>query len=371
MLAALGNGSYSDVIGRRPLIRIFGTLTVLPLVALTFHITAGLTLWVYLLLVPVVFAFDVNGVFLALMSDLIPDPKERAGAFGMFIAVLMLIWGITMPFAFMLPRQYTLTVSVVAAALKLVYLFCVFPETATRTSIADEGSAVGRQGICSTISFAFHVLTRHSFIFRMALVLTISGLASSGYAIIMQPFMIGYLGFSRMQLLSILSVAGTSMILTFLFLLGPLVARVGDVRVLQISLFAAAVFPAICARCSELWQMLVLVGLLAGPLALIIPVVSAIKSNLVSADEQGLVQGAIASIGKATATFGFLFFGWLFRCVTENGKMKSQSAILLPFLFVSGINAAALILAGTLATVPPPPPDSAGTGTEVELSAMS
>lgn len=49
-----------------------------------------------------------------------------------------------------------------------------------------------------------------SFISRLAIVLVVTGLAGSGYAIIMPPFMMGYLGFQRKQKLVLAAAAGLS-----------------------------------------------------------------------------------------------------------------------------------------------------------------
>merc|ERR1712226_1554062 len=97
-------------------------------------------------------------------------------------------------------------------------------------------------------------------------------------------------------------------------------------------------------------------AIFAGPLTLCYPVVMAIKSNLVATDEQGLVQGAVASIGKAMATVGFLLFSYLFKGTSRDGEVRSRSALLVPFLTIAGIQLIGLLLACSLPRQPPPPP---------------
>lgn len=350
MFLALGYGSYSDAVGRRPLIRCVALLWSLPLLALTFHLMAGLSLWFYLIIVPVLLTLDLNGVYMALMSDLVPEPEERAGAFGLFMGVLMIVSGIAMPIAYLVPRRFALYVSLIAYASRLTYLFTAFPETISATASADD-----REGVMATAKSAFRLLTRHSFIFRMSTVLAVSGLASSGFVIVMPPFMTGYLGFERIHQLYMFMACGASMMISFLCVLGPLTARFGDVKVLQISLSTAVAFPVLCGFCTEIWHLIFLMAIFSGPLCLCYPVVMAIKSNLVAQDEQGLVQGAVASIGKATATIGFLLFSVLFKVSSRDGEVKSRNAVLMPFLTIAGIQLIALLLACSLPRMPPPP----------------
>jgi DHA1 family tetracycline resistance protein-like MFS transporter len=363
MALALGNGSYSDAIGRRPLIRISATLWLSPLVFLAFYMFTGLTLWVYLLLVPLLLIFDLNGVYMALMSDLIPKAEERATAFGLFMAIMMITSGVVMPIAFLIPKNCALAVSLTAAALRLLYLFTIFPETAPLAIAPEE-----RNGILATARLAFKVLTRHNFIFRMTLVLTLSGLGASGYAIVMPPFMTGYLGFERKHKLMLFMACGASMAFAFLVLLGPLTAFFGDVGVLKISLTAAVMFPVLCSLCSKIWHLVVLAGLFAGPLSMAYPMVMAIKSNLVAQDEQGLVQGAIASIGRGTATVGFVFFSIFFKIATQGGEIKDNAVLIGPFLAIGCINVFALLLAFSLPKVPPPPPNKVADSPGNELA---
>ncbi|CAE8610231.1 unnamed protein product [Polarella glacialis] len=266
--------------------------------------------------------------------------------------------------------------SLVAAGLKVSFLFFMFPETAKLVEPElDSGDSDSRSpgfpaapDLIETARHAFRVLTRHSFIARMTMVLTMTGFAGSGYAIVMPPFMTGYLGFTRRDKLALFMSAAASVLITFLAVLGRLVSRFGSVRVLQMSLAAYVVFPVCCSACGREWHLVALVAIFAGPLCMAFPVVSAIKSNLVAQDEQGLVQGAIASIGKGTATAGFLLFSFLFALETHSGQIKDRSAVFLPFLVISGISLSAFLLSCSLPLEPPPPPLSEQGGLERQRS---
>lgn len=352
---ALELGAYSDVVGRRPLIRIAGVLSVLNTVTLSMHVVFKSTLWLYLIIVPAVSAFEVNGVFLALMSDLLPDPEERAAGFGMFMAVLMLIAVCAMPLGYVLPREFAVVGSLVFAALKVAYLLLVFPETLPDESKKAIKSSGGRKPFLSTVVSSFQILTRNSFISRMALLLSLSGLGGAGYGIVMSPFMTGYLGFTRIDQMYLGIASFASVIFTFLFVSPPLTKCVGEVRTLQVGLVASVAFPLCVAKCSKVWHLVALMGFFAGPIFLQIPVISAIKSNLVGKDEQGIMQGTIAAVGRTMSAVGFLFFGWLYKDATGGGQARSEllQGSYLCFLVISCFSLTSLILACSLSKTLP------------------
>ncbi|CAK9067242.1 Nodulation protein NolO [Durusdinium trenchii] len=331
MMLAVFLGSLSDAVGRRPLIRAWGVAQALPLLALFFHLTTGFTLWAFVVLRPMVEAFDVNGVFLAIMSDAIEDPEERPAAFGSFMASVMLIIGIVMPFGFLLPRSVALAVSLGALCVKLLYIFLIFPETAKQAKDSKPQLTAQEANPLHTAKHALEVLSKNFFISRLAVVLVVSGLAGSGYAIVMPPFMMGYLGVTRKQKLCLAAAAGVSALVGFGLLMGPLVARFGPVRVLRMSLAIAAVVPLAISVCQDQMQLTILVFFVAGPLIMSIPLVSALKSALVSPSEQGLVQGAIASITKGAATLGFVLFSVLFGLTSNDGEVGGVAAVLPVF----------------------------------------
>jgi len=279
--------------------------------------------------------------------------------------------GIVMPFGFLLPQEWALVASLAAGGIKLIYLFVLFPETSSQHSSTAE--ITPPQSPLVTCRRAIKVLTRNSFIAMFAMTLIISGLAGAGYAIVMPPFMTGYLGFKRVDKLALALAAAVSVMITFLGVLGPVVQQFGQVRALQFSLAASASCPFLAASCREQWHLIALAAVLAGPVVMSIPLVSALKSNLVAQDEQGLIQGAVASLGKGAATLGFLVFSFIYRSETESGKVESIEAALPSFMVIAVFSLASLALACNLPLQPPPPPSepsSLVTG-ELELGTWS
>jgi len=349
-LLALGLGSWSDVIGRRPLFRSKALVSVLPIAALAVHSVWGVSLWLYLVFSPIYEAYDINGVFLALMSDVITDPEERTAVFGMFMATLILVAGCVLPIASLIPQRAGVILSLITSALKLIYVFTIFPET---VPVVAPGAKP--QSLLGTPAAAFRIFTRNSFIFRMVLVLVISGLAIAGIFSVVPPFWLAYIGVKRQMIGVIGGLGGASMIITFVVVLGPMVARFGNVRALQASLFACLAYSLLSALASEVWHICVLSFALAGPCMVQIPVISAIKSNLVNEHEQGLVQGLLAAVRVIAVASADIFFGFFYRYITDDGKKKARSAVLPAFALILGLCLLSLLLGLSLPRTPPPP----------------
>eukprot|EP00929_Paragymnodinium_shiwhaense_P039985 TRINITY_DN20918_c0_g1_i1.p1 TRINITY_DN20918_c0_g1~~TRINITY_DN20918_c0_g1_i1.p1 ORF type:complete len:506 (-),score=72.09 TRINITY_DN20918_c0_g1_i1:443-1960(-) len=346
---ALANGTHSDSIGRLPLVKASSSLRLLPVLALAVHMFAGTTLWFYLVLQPLADGFDVNGVFLAIMSDIIVDPQERAAAYGLFLTSVMILSGAVAPLSFFLPRETAMVVTLCAGAAKVLYLFVVFPETRPRPSSSPtRGKSSPSPSFFAAVGPAYRVLTRNSFIIRVATVLVLSGLAASGYNIVMSPWLTGYLGFKREDTFVLFVGATSSVLIWFAAPLGWLVRAFGDIRVMCFSQFVATLFPVACSLCSTQLGFVLVASALAGPLMLIVPVVTAIKSNLVEDSEQGCIQGFVASVGKATMIVGYLAFSYLFRVTSNAGQLAGSAAVQTPFYAIAGINSIALLVCCSL-----------------------
>jgi len=364
MFMAVCLGSYSDSLGRRPMLRAYGAAVLVPTLALALHVCGGVTLWLYLILKTAVEAFDINGVYLAMMSDIIEDPQERAAAFGTFMAVVMVLFVAGMPLGYVIPRGVALAISVAAGMAKLAYLFVIFPETSRK---ATQQQSPVQKNLLQTMVSACSLLSKNAFAKRLACVLVCSGIGSAGYGVALPPFMMGYLGYTRSNKLVLMCIAALSALVAFGVLLGPLVKVLGQVRTLQLCLAASAAVPLLTAVCQDQWQLGVLTPILVFPIVMSIPLVSALKSAVVSSRDQGLVQGAVASMTKGAATAGSLIFGSVFAATTGGGKANSAGSVLPCFALVACIYALAAGIACTLPTVPPPASDSADAA-EVELA---
>ena len=97
------------------------------------HQFLGVTLWLYLILDPLLQSFDMTAVIIAMTNDVITDKRERAGAisiqlsFGAFLLCLVLPCSLA-------PISILVIVAVVAATLKLFFSLLCIPETAPNAS---------------------------------------------------------------------------------------------------------------------------------------------------------------------------------------------------------------------------------------------
>lgn len=105
---------------------------------------------------------------------------------------------------------------------------------------------------------------RHSFIFRMALILVLSGISSAGLGTVVTPIMTGYFGLKKDMSTFLAAVAGVSAFTNMVVVLRPLMRRCGDVNALRMCLGASAVFPVLFAMCTEVWHLALLFFLLIG-----------------------------------------------------------------------------------------------------------
>lgn len=359
-LLALSMGSWSDTLGRRPIFRAKASASIVPIVMLALHVCFGVSLWLYLVAGPIYEAFDINGVFLAFMSDVIQEPHARAQAFG----VLIIGWFggafVVLPLAAFLPTGIAVVISLATAVVKLVYMFTVFPETsqAAVAAACDGKSRPAPPNLFNVAREAARVFCRHSFIIRMALVLVLSGLSLAGLGTVATPILTGYLGMEKKAITGLLVVIGVSVVISMVCLMPPLVRCAGEVRALQACLAVSAVFPVLFPLCATPVHVAILSGILGGPMCLQFPIISAIKSNLVSQEEQGLVQGALAAARVVATALADVFFGWFFHYATAGGTLP-RSSTFVPLGGVALLAVVAFLLALSLPSKPPPPPDAA------------
>lgn len=352
VVMALTLGSLSDSVGRRGIFIIKGALSVCMLYALALHQLAGYTLWIFLLIRPLGAMWDSNGVSMALMADVIPERSIRAAAMSITIALILIIALACLLLAGLLPVGVSFTLALIAGTLKIVFLFTIFPETMREPPSHDARS---RQHPMTALIAAIQIITRNSFILRMACIAVIGGTSTAGTWIVAQPYLTSYIGMQRQQLASLMA----AMIVSVLFTLGavskPLTAQLGDVRTYQVCLLGVALMPVVLCICKEPWHVMIATSPLMGFICLQIPILSAIKSNLVSDAEQGLVQGALASLGNMASAVAAPLFGWLYNYSTDRGANDSRSAAFPPLLVASAVGVAAFLVSLSLPLKVPDP----------------
>jgi len=357
---ALLTGSWSDTLGRQPFFVAKSLILVLPFASLALHVFGGFTLWAYLVFVPLVNVFDINAVFLACMNDLVPEPENRAVAFGVLIVAVVVFAGATLPFGGLLPRSAAVTASGIMAVLHIVFVTFFFPETSPMSASSKKAL-----GLVSVLRSMARVFGSSSFILRMVYVLVLSGLALAGLGTLLVPYATGYLGMDRKMGAGFAFLSGTAVLSTLALGLKPMLERLGEVGTMRVSLAASVAYPLLVPLCKDALHFMVLTAVFMGPMAMQFPVISAIKSNLVGKDDQGVVQGALAAIRVLAVAVADAFFGWLYRHVTDGGAAPSPSAVCTPIFTTAGLSALAFLVACTLPTeLPPPAPSSSSSSSE-------
>lgn len=342
---AIVAGSISDSTGRRPFFILNTVLSALPVTSMTLHLFAGMSLWVFLYAAVVLMTFDIGGVRLAVIGDIITEPEQRAPAKGALAIGMLSVVLVVLPFTAFVPARPAILISCVAVAAKTAYVMLVFPETVPlRADSTVEGCGCGFRGPIA----ALRVMARDSVIFRMLLVIVFTSFQGGGFGAVLPSFLTGDMGMTRPVVIGLFCAGACSVALWF-GLLRAVVPRYGEAAVLRASLSAAVVCPACLAFCSEVWQVFVVFVLLLGPVIIQAPIISAIKSNLVADNERGLIQGVLVGISNVASGLSMAVFGLLYQYEAGGSAAASgQNIARRPLLGVACVGACALALACSL-----------------------
>merc|ERR1711879_783379 len=169
---------------------------------------------------------DFNGVSMALMADTVPEKHLRGVAMSVTIALVLIVCLSCMGLTAVLPVSISFYVALIAATVKLVFYFTLFPETVA----AKSDSSWNRQSPAGAVRAAFRLITKNDFILRMAWVAMIGAISSVGSGIVIQPYLTGYIGMDHKQLSGLMSIVIVSVLLTLGPLAKPITEHCGDVR---------------------------------------------------------------------------------------------------------------------------------------------
>jgi hypothetical protein len=278
----------------------------------------------------------------------------------------MVIAVISLPMAALMPPGVAVIAAIIAGSLQIAYTFTIFPETAP----SRRASSTPLPNLCEVIKNGFLILGRHSYLTRMVWVLVLSGLSGAGMGTIFSPYATGYLGIDKKGLVSLFCLCGINVMLWLGVFLKKAVDYFGEVGVLRMSLAISTFYPTLIPLCPNAFHFGFFMVVISGALALQFPVISAIKSNLVSNEEQGVVQGALAAVRTLAVAVSDAAFGWLYRVSTHSGTGTRLSA-LPPLVLIACLSGVALGIAWSLPDMLPLPPgrrhDHTDGGAEVEI----
>jgi MFS transporter, DHA1 family, tetracycline resistance protein len=168
-------------------------------------------------------------------------------------------------------------------------------------------------------------------------------LAQQGLQTVWVPYTTYRYGWSVTDVGLSLAIVGLLFALSQGALVRPMVARFGEARTLSVALVVAVVSMLLFGLASQGWMMYAVTGLYCLGLGLIGPAAQGIMSRSVPANEQGLLQGAMASVMTGCAILGPLMANGLFSVfISPDAPLVLPGA---PFFLGSLLCLVALVLA--------------------------
>lgn len=340
-------GSLSDALGRRPVL-----IAALLLLALDYTIMAlAGTFW--LLLVGRTLAGMAGATYItatAYIAD-ISSPEEKAANFGLVGAAfgigfvlgpavggIAAEWHITAPF----------WIAAVLSLANAIFGWLVLPESLKPENRRSFG--VRDLNPLGSIWRAFGV---RGLAIPLICIFTFE-LANMVYAVLWAFWGREVFGWSALIIGLSLAAYGVMLVIVQGFLMRILIARLGDYRTLMLGLFASLIALIGFGFTGALLAVVIFLPISALS-DLTPPTLTALASNVVGDDEQGLVQGVIAALSSVAAVAAPPFVTGIFQAfVREDAAVYLPGA---PFLVSAVLVALIIPLALRLR---PRPEDSAG-----------
>src|SRR6266508_368820 len=311
-------GALSDRFGRRPVI-------LLALAGLGFDyilLSLAPTIWWLVLgrIVAGIFGatFTPVGAYIADVSS----PEKRAANFGL-IGVAFGLGFIAGPAVGGLLGETNLRLPFMVCAgltfLQFLFGLRVMPESSrpeNRRSINwTQMNPIG----------ALRAVWRYRAVAAMVPVFLATQIAQQGLQSVWVPYTTYRYGWGVSQVGASLAVVGLLFAFSQGALVRPVVARLGEMRTLIVALGVAVVGMVLFGLASQGWMMYLVTALYCLGLGLLNPSIQGLMSRAVPANEQGLLQGAVASVMTGTAIVGPPVANGLFAL-----SISAQSPLELP-----------------------------------------
>jgi DHA1 family tetracycline resistance protein-like MFS transporter len=200
-------------------------------------------------------------------------------------------------------------------------------------------------------------LSRYSLVLNLSAVIVLAGLAQNSLQSIWVLYTDYRFDWGPREVGFSLAVVGLAAVIVQGGLTGPIVARLGEPRAIVFGLSISALSYFLYGFAGEAWMFYVIpffsaLGFVSGPSA------QALISRTVGANEQGAVQGALASLTSLTGVVGPLLATGVFRYfIGDRAPFTLPGA---PFLLGALFLVGALIVA--VRTFAHPPMVESGTG---------
>eukprot|EP00117_Sycon_ciliatum_P039074 scpid53156/ scgid28931/ Hippocampus abundant transcript-like protein 1 len=303
-------GALSDVFGRKPFLLLTVLVTCLPIPWMS--ISPGLYFGLYTL--SGLFAVTFSIVF-AYVADITPE-NERSAAYGQvsatFAASFVLSPAIGTYIAAMFGDSMVVLLATFVAVLDLLFIYLVMPES---LSIMSEVQVPWTGSISWEQADPLRTLrkaTKDKGLLTICVMVFLSYLPEAGQYSCFFVYLSKVIGFSRKEVSIFIAMMGCLSVLSQTVLLAQLV-KLGHKRCIFVGLVFQAIqlfwFGLVTYKSWMLWAA----GAIASISAVNYPALSALASNMVGLDQQGVAQGVITGVrglctGLGPAIFGFLFY---------------------------------------------------------------
>jgi MFS family permease len=335
-------GDLSDSYGRKPFIIGGLALSTLPIVVVYMYLTRGLSLLWYYPCNALTSIISVIVVFLSYAADVL-QPQHRTTGFGLIIAAFStgfmlgpLLGSLLQPTAAALVAGGGCLASIAVVALTVPESRP--PATAAATQETTTALLAGDDCVprpnrpnpldaCLSLRKSWALINSSTLFRRLALCMAIVGIVAEGIQDMLVQYLQLVVGFNTSDQSLLIVVLGGANLLVQAALLPWLVSLLGERRLLLVGLVFMAAEQALLAVTAAKWQAFaaVALGSLSG---VAYPAISSIKSTHSRADQQGLVQGALAGIRALATGLGPLAFAQLFAmCTRTSAALGYQPGI--------------------------------------------
>ncbi|XP_062201578.1 uncharacterized protein LOC133904109 isoform X1 [Phragmites australis] len=320
-------GNLSDRYGRKALLAIPATVSIVPLGILAYDRTKACFYAYYVTktLTAMVSEGSMQCLSLAYVADRVPETR-RAAAFGVFSGVCTAGFVFGTIAARFLPVSSTFQVSVVAAVAAAVYMRAFLQETDSGASSCSRDEEACYRPLCTpsssseeasprlpplrkapSLSAMAALLTSSSTFSRAAVVTFFHGLGETGLLTALMYFLKAKFHYSKNQYANLLLIIGITGSLSQLTVMPLLVPKLGEQKLLIIALIASCVHGFLYSIAWSFWVPYLAASFVILSL-LVTPCIRSIVSKKAGPFEQGMVQGCITGISSTANLISPLIF---------------------------------------------------------------
>ncbi|EER91998.1 hypothetical protein BDA96_01G332300 [Sorghum bicolor] len=328
-------GNLSDRYGRKALLALPATASIVPLGILAYGRTKGYFYAYYVTktLTAMVAEGTMMCLSLAYVADRVPETR-RAAAFGVFSGVCSAGFVASTVAARFLPASSTFQVSAVAAVVTAVYMKAFLQETDGGASISSSCSSSSSNSdeeasrpLClpssssseeasprlpplrkaPSLSELAATLTSSSTFSRAAVVTFFHGLGETGLLSTLLYFLKAKFHYSKDQYANLLLIIGITGSFSQLTVMPLLVAKLGEQKLLVVALIASCGQAFLYSIAWSFWVPYLAASSVILSM-LVTPCIRSIVSKKAGPFEQGMVQGCITGISSTASVISPLIF---------------------------------------------------------------